>query len=66
MSYLKKLLEERNMTQKELAIRSGVSASSIYKYIRGCNSMTCYTAGNLAMALGVDLGEFVKGILNNE
>lgn len=65
-NYLKEKMQEKNITQIELAKRSGVSVTSINKYANGYNSMTIHNAFNLAIALGIDVGEFIKEMLKDE
>jgi HTH-type transcriptional regulator / antitoxin HigA len=48
------VLEERNMTQKELAIRSGVSEKHISTVISGQKNISAEFAKKLEYALGID------------
>lgn len=64
MTYLKKILEERHMTQSELAIRTGVTEASISRYCNGQRKISIDKAFDMAVALGIDFKEFVEGILN--
>lgn len=52
---LKSWRDERNMTQKELAVRSGVSASLIGMIETGDRQPSRLNAEDLATALGVPL-----------
>lgn len=65
MSYLKQKLEEKHITQKELAIRTGIDKGSINYY---CNKelkrgMSIENAYNIAMVLDLDIKEFIEEIL---
>lgn len=65
MSYLKRKLAEKHITQKELAIRTGINKGSINGY---CNKpfkrgMSIENAYNIAMILDIDIKEFIEEIL---
>ena len=53
------LLNDRGMTQRQLAIDSGVSAAMISEYINGIRMPGLAAVINLAYALDVDVGELV-------
>lgn len=65
MSYLKKMLEEKHMTQSELAVRTGVTEASISRYCNGQRKISIDKAFDLAVALGIDVGEFVRKTLED-
>ena len=52
---IKELLKERNMTQKELAQKIGVSAVSLNRYMTGNTSVS--SLEKIANALDVDISE---------
>lgn len=52
---IKELLKERNMTQKELAQKIGVSAVSLNRYLTGNTSVS--SLEKIAEALGVEISE---------
>lgn len=52
---LKNMLYERNITQLELAKRSGIDQSRISKYCLGKKIPTIYTAVRIAKALNCSL-----------
>ncbi len=51
---LQEILEDRNMTQKELAIRTDVSEKHVSKIIRGKNNISNTYARKLQYAFGID------------
>lgn len=53
------ILEERGMSQRQLAIDSGVSTGMISEYINGIRMPGLAAVINMAYALDVDVGEFV-------
>lgn len=62
MNYLKQKLEEKHITQKELAIRTGIDKGSINYYCnkelkRGMNIENVY---NICMVLDLDIKEFIE------
>ena len=66
MSWLKEQLNKRNMTQKELAIRTGITEAAISRYINGTRKMRVETCVVIAKVLGIKLDIFIKGILKKE
>ena len=58
---IRELREARNMTQKELAQRAGVSQVSIYMYEAGETTPKALIVGKLANALGVSCDELING-----
>lgn len=53
------LLEERGMSQRQLAIDSGVSTAMISEYVNKIRMPGLAAAINMAYALDVDVGELV-------
>lgn len=51
---LKEALKDANLTQQELANKSGVNKSSISQYVNGHNSPSIDTAERLSKVLGVN------------
>lgn len=49
------LLNERGMTQKDLAMRLGKKESEVSKWLRGTHNFTTKTISKLSSALGEDL-----------
>lgn len=72
MSYLKRVLEEKHMSQKDLARRTGISATTINRYCNkkygklGVENIKLVTLFNLSTCLGVEIGEFVEGVMNDD
>lgn len=58
---IKELRESKQMTQKELAERVGVSQVSIYMYESGETTPKALIVGKLASALGVSCDELING-----
>lgn len=56
---LKTCLKERNMTQRELADKSGLAESTISDYVHGSRLPGLMAAINLSYALNMDIGELV-------
>ena len=52
---LKSIMDERGVSQNELARRTGLSPQSIGLYCRGDGGMTLGTAARVADALGVSI-----------
>ena len=50
------------LTQEELGQLASINASQLGKYERGVNDPSVTTLVRLAGALGVDLGELIRGI----
>lgn len=59
-NYLKQLLAEKNISQKELAQRMHVSASHISKVLKDPTRSTVKTLQKIAKAIGVDLKLVVR------
>ena len=59
---IKKLMVEKNMAQKELSIRTGVSHVTISCYMNYHSSPKLETIAAIAIALGVDVRELFAGI----
>lgn len=66
MSYLKELLRKRNMTQKELAIRCGLSETAISCYVNEKYIPKLEHIYIITRILNVSVDEFIKGILKKE
>jgi transcriptional regulator with XRE-family HTH domain len=58
---IKRLLQENNYTQKELAMRAGCTQASISSYINNKQRPGMKTLKNLAIALGVTVDELRRG-----
>lgn len=56
---LDSILEEKEMTQCQLASDAGLSISRISDYIRGNAAPTVFAIINMAYALDIDVGEFI-------
>lgn len=54
---IRRLRFERNMTQEELALRTGVSRQTIMSIERGRTNPSVLLAYKIASALGVDITE---------
>lgn len=59
---IKKIMVEKNMAQKELSIRTGVSHVTISCYMNYHSSPKLETIAAIAIALGVDVKELFAGI----
>ena len=53
------ILQEQDMTQNELAKKTGLSTSRISDYIHGFSAPSVFAIINMAYALGVDINEFI-------
>lgn len=53
------ILKEKGMTQRELAMDSGLSTATISEYINGIRMPGLAAAINMAYALDMDVGELV-------
>lgn len=53
------ILEEKGMTQTQLAIDAGISKSQVSDYINGNTIPSLAVAINMAYALDMDVGDFV-------
>jgi len=56
---LKRLREEREITQEQLAFEAGITASALSRIERGLNSPGWMTVRRLAESLEVSLGQLV-------
>ena len=56
---IKMLLNERNMSRKELAERTGVTEVAIGRYINGEREPRAVTVSAMAVALGVSLDDLI-------
>lgn len=63
---LKDLLKNRNISQKELAIRTGVTEATISRYIYKTRKMSLKSACKIAIALDISLDELAEIIENKE
>lgn len=66
MNYLKQKLEEKHISQSELARRIGVTRGYICDLCHGRNKlskMPIEKLGNIAQALDIDIKEFIEEIL---
>ena len=56
---LKSILEERGMSQRDLANETGLSTSRINEYIKGYTAPNIFAIINMAYVLDIDIDEFV-------
>lgn len=56
---LKKILEEKKMTQSELARRSGLNQATISKYVHNKIEMSLVNAYIISRCLGIDTIELI-------
>lgn len=65
MNNLKQKLEEKHITQGEMAKRCGVLSSTINRYCNNKNkkSMSLELAVNIAKVLDIDIKEFIEEIM---
>lgn len=61
---LKEVLENKNMSQKELVLRTGVSAKHISSVLRGKKNMSASFAKKLEYALNIE-AEFWVNVQNS-
>ncbi len=59
---LKRLREDRKITQEQLAFDAGITVSALSRIERGLNSPGWATVRRIADALGVSLGDLVEGL----
>ena len=57
--YLKSLLEEKGMTQAELARRTGITEASVSRYINGNRSPRIAQAYRMALVIGIDMNTLI-------
>ena len=62
---IKRLMKENGYTQKQLAIRSKCTESAISRYIRNKREPSIDILKNLAISLGVTVGELIDEIKPN-
>ncbi len=55
------VLEEKGMTQSQLAEKLGVSRQQVSKIVKGQENLTIETISKLEVALGVKLGHVLDG-----
>ena len=63
--YLKSLLDEKGMTQAELARRTGLTEASVSRYINGNRSPRIAQAYRMAQVIGIDMNTLIyigKGV----
>jgi transcriptional regulator with XRE-family HTH domain len=53
------ILKEKGMTQRELAIDSGLSPATISEYVNGVRMPSVSAAVNMAYALDMEVGELI-------
>ncbi|HEY1833119.1 MAG TPA: helix-turn-helix transcriptional regulator [Solirubrobacteraceae bacterium] len=59
---LRRLREERSLTQEQLAFEAGITSSGLSRIERGLNDPGWTTVRRLAGALGIGLGELVASL----
>ena len=57
-------ISEKNITQKELSTRSGISQPTLSKLLSGKSNFTLDQLARISYALHIDIAEFVKQIQN--
>ena len=57
--YLKSLLEEKGMTQAELARRTGMTEASVSRYISGQRTPRISQAYGMAQVIGIDMNTLI-------
>ena len=57
--YLKRLLEEKGMTQAELARRTGLTEASVSRYINGSRIPRISQAYEIAQVIGIDMNTLI-------
>ena len=60
MKTIRQWREERGWSQHELAVKLGVTATTIYNWERGKNEPTASTFRRLAEVLGVSMGAIAQ------
>ena len=61
---LKRLREERDITQEQLAFDAGITTSALSRIERGLNSPGWLTVKRITEALGLTLGELIADLEN--
>jgi transcriptional regulator with XRE-family HTH domain len=59
---LKRLREERKLSQEQVAFATGLSISGLSKIERGVNNPTWTSVWDIASALGIEMGELVAAV----
>jgi len=62
MTRLRYVLKQLSMSGRELAVRCGVSRSTVYKYLSGNRKLSLKTARKFANALNMEPEELVGEI----
>lgn len=62
---IRMLMEEKHLTQKELAIKSGITEAAMSKYLSGERTPRIDIVVNLANALGVTTDELIGNDIEN-
>ena len=57
--HLKSLLEEKGMTQAELARRTGLTEASVSRYINGNRTPRIAQAYRMAWTIGIDMNTLI-------
>ena len=57
--HLKSLLEEKGMTQAELARRTGMTEASVSRYISGQRTPRIAQAYRMALVIGIDMNTLI-------
>ena len=64
--HLKRLLEEKGMTQAEFARRTGLTEPSVSRYIKGERTPRILQAYRIACVLGVDMNTLTAYLKEGE
>ena len=64
--HLKRLLEEREMTQKFLAAKTGMTEPSVSRYVNGERTPRISQAYRIACVLGVDMNTLTAYLKEGE
>lgn len=64
--HLKSLLDERKMTQKDLAVKAKMTEPSVSRYIRGERTPRILQAYRIACALGIDMNTLTMHLKEGE
>lgn len=63
---LKDFLKEKNISQKDLSIRTGITEASISRYINKTRKMGLENACKIAIALDISIDELVRIYVKGE
>lgn len=63
---IRMLLEEQHLSQKDLAIKAGITEASMSKYLSGERTPRIDVVVNLANALGVTADELIGNEIEND